>query len=1278
MGPGEVNLLTGNFTVSATDAAVAAAAGGLALARSYNSRESSVVDAMFGPGWRSSVAPTHAPYTGLTVVGSLVQAGLPDGGVVGFTQLSAIGTEATFAPPVGHEDLQLAYDGSLDVYTLTSDAETAVRFGRPTDTPAGQYVPVELTAGSGEVTRISWERTVVDDLVLMRPTQMLAPAPGGIDCSETLVKGCRALRFSYAGATTATGDQPEQWDDYAGRVTSVSFTGFDPQTNAMSTVVMTRYAYDSAGRLRASWDPRLDWSDVPGSPSGGHHLLTSYDYEAAGVLSGITPPGQEPWHFTYTATPEDAGVGRLASVSRTALEAGTATGTVVYSVPIAGAGAPYDLSAARTTRWGQTRQPVDATAVFPPNQVPARDQAGGVLPESYERATITYIDPNGRAVNTVEPGGYTDAVWYDQWGNVVRSITPGNLHRALEDSSTDTPADEAQAAADLSTVDVYSADGQRLLGSFGPEHDVSLPSGLVVRGRAHSSFQYDEGKPADSELFDLVTTETMAVRYQESGVEVDADARTNTIQYDWESGRPTRVTVDPTGLQLISTTAYDGEGRVIERTTPGAQGAAGTPHTMRTTYYTAGTHEAHAQCGSRPEWIGLACRVETLGDSPASAPLTVKEFTYDLYQQTRTVVEATRDGDRLLRTTTMTYDGAGRPYEIASTMPDSGSEPLPTQRHVYDQATGDLVRTQSLDSNGTVTAEIIRRYDTLGRQTSYTDADGNTSTTTYDQLSRPVTFHDGKGTQTYTYDGGTERRGLPTTLVDSHAGTYTASYDPDGTPVSQTWPNGISTTVTNDEAGNETAISYVQSGCAGDDCTLFSDAADMSIHAQRRVVASTLSEQSFGYDSVGRLTRVIDTAGGECSTRVHTYNAATNRTSMTSYAPDANGGCQNAVGNQRTWTYDSADRITTAGTAYDDLGRTITVAAADTASNTAVSTRYFVNDMVRQLQQGSAITTYSLDPLTNRIRTTQSGEATRINHYASDGDSPVWTSEGTSFTRVLGGIVGVAGTYTSEGGQIQWQIANLRGHFVASVLDGTLGIAATYETDEFGQRNTGAAQRRYTWQGSALRAADNPGDLVIMGVRLYNPSTGRFLSQDPVYGGNANSYEYCAGDSVNCSDTSGAKASCTGTQLISRSTYKTWTTWAGVKVKRWTHTHKARVHCVLNTNDAWQFVDALDELRNTAIAIGLSVLAAGWCSAFEKSALAATCGIVAFYITTLVLAKLSDKYKSWYKNSCPGRGMTITSNNWRYTGRETRTWWGTTTSTWDTKWLTDIKFACRW
>jgi hypothetical protein len=42
-----------------------------------------------------------------------------------------------------------------------------------------------------------------------------------------------------------------------------------------------------------------------------------------------------------------------------------------------------------------------------------------------------------------------------------------------------------------------------------------------------------------------------------------------------------------------------------------------------------------------------------------------------------------------------------------------------------------------------------------------------------------------------------------------------------------------------------------------------------------------------------------------------------------------------------------------------------------------------------------------------------------------------------------------------------------------------------------------------------------------MGVRVYDPTIGRFLSLDPVHGGSANAYEYAGGDPVNSYDLDG-------------------------------------------------------------------------------------------------------------------------------------------------------------
>jgi hypothetical protein len=413
IGPGSVNLITGNYTVGQSDASTPAGT----VARSFNTREPGGVDPMFGPGWVSTIAAGAAPYTGLDVFGSLVQVGLPAGEVLGFTQTGP----TTFDPPIGSETLRLVYDPGVDTYTLTDGDGVAVIFGRNVGDPTGHYALRSVNPpGSADISTITYQQVTVDGKALLQPTRVLAPVPAGVNCDTGLARGCRALTFTYATTTTATGTASADWGDYTGRLSTVSFTAWDPDANpaGMRTIEVARYSYDNTGRLRAAWDPRLDWSDEV-----VHHLQTIYDYDSDGILTSITPPGQEPWQLSYTTIPGDPGKGRLAAVTRSALAAGTATTTVVYQVPVSGAGAPYDLSPQQTVRWGQTEAPVQATAVFPATQIPDGNQPAGQLPSSYERATITYLDANARTVNTVQPGGYITTTWYDQWGHTVRELT---------------------------------------------------------------------------------------------------------------------------------------------------------------------------------------------------------------------------------------------------------------------------------------------------------------------------------------------------------------------------------------------------------------------------------------------------------------------------------------------------------------------------------------------------------------------------------------------------------------------------------------------------------------------------------------------------------------------------------------------------------------------------------------------------------------------------------------------------------------------------------------
>jgi RHS repeat-associated protein len=127
------------------------------------------------------------------------------------------------------------------------------------------------------------------------------------------------------------------------------------------------------------------------------------------------------------------------------------------------------------------------------------------------------------------------------------------------------------------------------------------------------------------------------------------------------------------------------------------------------------------------------------------------------------------------------------------------------------------------------------------------------------------------------------------------------------------------------------------------------------------------------------------------------------------------------------------------------------------------------------------------------------------------------------------GIDGHLAATQPDAGTPALQIVNPGGDVVATVPDQVptsgnpagASASAYFESSEFGLRRIGAnASSRYAWLGAHRRSADALAGVVLMGVRLYNPGTGRFLTVDPVPGGNENAYNY-PNDPINKFDLDG-------------------------------------------------------------------------------------------------------------------------------------------------------------
>jgi YD repeat-containing protein len=481
----------------------------------------------------------------------------------------------------------------------------------------------------------------------------------------------------------------------------------------------------------------------------------------------------------------------------------------------------------------------------------------------------------------------------------------------------------------------------------------------------------------------------------------------------------------------------------------------GDAHSSKTIYYTAGANSQDPACGNKPQFANLACK--TL---PAAQPgttslpdLPVTTTSYNRYNQPTTVTETV---GTTTRTTTTTYDSAGRTTDVA--ISSTVGTALPTAHTDYDPNTGQVTVTSTTDASGTAT--IIRGYDTLGRLTSYQDADSTSpATTTYDLLDRPATVNDGKGTQTITYDTSIGPRGLATSMADSAAGTFTARYDPDGNLATQGYPNGMEARTTYDAADSEVELAYVKTSNCTSNCTWLDFHQTQSIHDQILDQGSSLSAQDLTYDLAGRLTQVQDTpTGGGCTIRTYGYDADSNRLSLNTKAPAADGTCNPAAtGTTTSHAYDAADRITDSGFVYDTFGRITTVPAAAAGTTSDVTASYYTSDMVRSLTQAGTTHTWTLDPNRRLRARTDSGGTTgsRTNHYSDDTDSPSWVAEdaiATHWTRNISAFGSDLAAVQDSATGTTLQLADLHGDTVATAsLDpAATGLLSTFEATEFG------------------------------------------------------------------------------------------------------------------------------------------------------------------------------------------------------------------------------------
>lgn len=701
-----------------------------------------------------------------------------------------------------------------------------------------------------------------------------------------------------------------------------------------------------------------------------------------------------------------------------------------------------------------------------------RDPSGRVYSYGYTgNKLITYTDPAGRVTR------YD----YDAAGFLSRVTTPGGRITRLTYDATGRVTSVVQVtnvgetgpttAYTYNQANTVSTDPRNNRTTYHYDRDLRVTRVVDALGRERSAaYTANSDVSSTTDGFGKATTSSYDSRNNLTSSTAPTGAR-ETFTYDLASPQPfvPRTSVDTQGNR--TNYGYDTNGNMTEK----SDGPTG-QNPVRFTYNANGTPATVTDGKGTVTRFGYDARGNaTSTDNPA--PLGDESFTYDTLSRMAT------DTDGKGQTTRYEYDVLDRITKVTF---HDGS----TVTYTYDP---DGNRTLRVDATGTASYE----FDQLNRLTRQV-LPSDTVTYTYDTADNLASLTDRGGTISYAYDA------VNNLTVSTEPGGHqtTFAYDANQNRTQTNYPNGVGLFVTYDDS--ERILSIVgkrpASGEALSTRTYSYTRAGSDIDLRTSVTDGLGVTTSYGYDSLNRLV----SASGGGQTFSYAYDVNGNMTSKT------------VNGTTTTYTYNLANQITSSGYAHDANG--------NLTASPAIALGYNAKDQ-----------TVTMRPAGGQTETmTYAG----TNQWERD-------SASSSSWRYMNNQLGLGGFYnatwheyfTRDDDGVPLEVRNPNGRFyylldaLGSViaLTNSVGTVVTrYQYDPFGgttQTGTDVGNRlRYTgayW--------DNNG-LYKMGLRFYDPATGRWTQRDPVddplQEAGWNQYIYVGNDPINFTDATGACPLC--------------------------------------------------------------------------------------------------------------------------------------------------------